>query len=357
MIIKLFTDNLGPGGAQRQLVGLGVLLKKSGHDVSVVLYYDIPFYADYLRENGIHFEVLNNTSNPLRRIYTFYKYFKNVKPDWVIAYQETPSLVSSICRVLGCKFHLLVSERNTTQSISLIDRLRFFLYKFADVIIPNSYSQGNFLTINYPWMKSKLMVIPNFVDLELFSPVKHKRRVVPIILVAASVIPSKNTIGMIHAVKILKERGLKFQVNWYGLTGKITPYQISCLEKIKELKIADSISILQKTKDINLKYKDADYFCLPSFYEGTPNVICEAIATGLPIICSSVCDNGYYVKENLNGFLFDPHNYFDIADKVEKLLNLNEFEYKSFCIKSRKIAEENLSDKIFLDNYLKVINK
>ena len=42
--ILCFIDSLGAGGAQRQIVGLAVLLKHKGYNVKMVTYYDIPFY-------------------------------------------------------------------------------------------------------------------------------------------------------------------------------------------------------------------------------------------------------------------------------------------------------------------------
>ena len=44
MKILLFTDSLGAGGAQRQLVGLAVLLKQQGYEVKVCTYFDIDFF-------------------------------------------------------------------------------------------------------------------------------------------------------------------------------------------------------------------------------------------------------------------------------------------------------------------------
>ena len=48
MRIILFTDCLGAGGAQRQLVGLAVMLKEKGYDVKVATYYDSDFYKHNL---------------------------------------------------------------------------------------------------------------------------------------------------------------------------------------------------------------------------------------------------------------------------------------------------------------------
>ncbi|MBR2022006.1 MAG: glycosyltransferase family 1 protein, partial [Clostridia bacterium] len=51
--VILFTDNLGSGGAQRQVTNVAVLLKKAGYDVSVLVYQDIPFYKPLLDENDV----------------------------------------------------------------------------------------------------------------------------------------------------------------------------------------------------------------------------------------------------------------------------------------------------------------
>ena len=78
--------------------------------------------------------------------------------------------------------------------------------------------------------------------------------------------------------------------------------------------------------DVALLYQKVDLFCLPSIIEGFPNVICEAMASGLPVICSNVCDNPFIVKSQENGFLFKPEDPTDIADNLIKAISLSERE-------------------------------
>ena len=51
--IILFTDNLGSGGAQRQVANVAVLLKKARYDVSVLVYQDNPFYKHILDDGTL----------------------------------------------------------------------------------------------------------------------------------------------------------------------------------------------------------------------------------------------------------------------------------------------------------------
>lgn len=357
MYTILFTDSLGAGGAQRQLVGLAVLLKEQGYDVKVCTYYSFDFYRQYLEDNGVSNEIIPSAANRRKRIFAVRKYFKREKPDWVIAYQETPSLVSCIAKILGCDFKLLVSERNTTQTLCFSNRLRFQLYHFVEAIVPNSYSQERFLINRYSWMKDKIHVVTNFVDLEKFHFVNHKKRKIPEIIIPASLMPSKNALGFIKACAILKEKGVKFHVKWFGISLNCLEYHSKCIELINKYSLQNDVCLLEKTKEIDKKYQEADFLCLPSFFEGTPNVICEALSTGLPIMCSNVCDNSFYVQEDVNGVLFNPKNPQDIAEKIEIMMSISDEKYEQYRIASRKIAERKLCKQEFLNKYLNIIQE
>ena len=353
--VLCFIDSLGAGGAQRQLVGLAMMLHERGYKIKVCYYHSIDFYKDFLDSRGIKNEQIPNASNARKRIWAVHQYFKREQPDWVIAYQETPSLVACMAKLLVGKYRLIVSERNTTQRIGLNEHVRFFLYRWADAIVPNSYAQERFLINRYPWMKTKVATITNFVDLNRFAFVEKEKRVCPLIVVAATIWPSKNAIGLIQATKIMKDKGLKFRIEWYGINEAYHDYLSQCKKLIEAFELDDYITLLPKSKQIQEKYEACDFFCLPSFYEGTPNVICEAMSCGRPILCSDVCDNSIYVKEGENGFLFNPSDTGSIAIAIERAINLKAEEYKNFCFHSRRKAEDLLSGSSFINKYISII--
>lgn len=355
--ILLFTDSLGAGGAQRQLVGLAIMLKDAGYDVTVATYFDIDFYKNQLDNVGVRNVLIPNADNGKKRIGIVRSFFKKERPDWVIAYQETPSLVACVAKITGCKFRLIASERNTTQRISKNDHVRFFLYRWANVIVPNSYAQQDFLSTHYAWMKHKIKTITNFVDLEYFNYVAKKKCDVPEIVVVATIWASKNTLGFIEAIKEVVAKGYNFHVSWYGKSKSDIDYFEQCQQKIEEHKLQDYISLKEKTKQIRDKYQKADFFCLPSFYEGTPNAICEAMSCGLPVVCSNVCDNPIYVQSGENGFLFNPSDVNSMAEAVAKLLSIDDETYSKYRNNSRRIAVEKLSKKRFIESYINLLEK
>ncbi len=359
MKILLFTDSLGAGGAQRQLVGLAEMLNSTGICVKVCYYYNDLFYSDILDRNAIRHELIANSSNPFSRVIRVFQFFRQEHPDYVIAYQETPSFLAALIRAAGIKYRLIVSERNTTQQATLKDKIRFFLYRWAHCIVPNSYTQGKYLLRNYEWMKKKVTVITNYVDPLVFYPGKHVKKNRVEIVVAASIWNPKNTLGLIEAINLLNKSvpiSEILHVSWYGINHLNIKYYEQCLAKINEYSLSNIISLKAKTHNFAEVYHSADYLCLPSFYEGTPNVICEAMTTGLPVICSDVCDNNIYVKESITGFLFNPRQPQSIADAIDRAIRISDMDYQRLCKNCIMTAQELFSKERFLTAYLSLIN-
>ncbi len=346
-------DALDAGGAERQMVGLAVMLSRSGYEVTVCYHEPQHFFVDELEANNITVSFIERHT-VFEKLLAIYKLIKTEHPLWVIAYLQSSCIYASLLKGIGMNFNLIVSERNSNLRRSLRDDMRFNLFRIADYVVPNSYSQTDFIERNYPFLSTKLHTIVNFVDTERFRPIEKVRT--DTIIVAATIWPSKNALGLIKAAKILKDRNISFHIKWFGRVNGQENYTSECETLIKELGLCGSVELLDKTKEIVSEYHKASYFCLPSFYEGTPNSICEAMASGLPIICSNVCDNGRYVEDGVNGFLFNPNDVEDIANALQKALTLSHQQWIQFAIRGREKVVNNLTPQKFIERYLNLIN-
>ena len=354
--ILCMIDCLASGGAQRQLVGLARLLKDSGYRVRLISYYDIPFYDSYLDEHGVEYEYLAKANNKWRRIFTIYKYIKTYSPDVVISYLDGPSIIACICKMLGAgKFKLIVSERNTTQQLTAKERIKFWSYRFADKIVSNSYTQDKFIRTQYPFLSPKCEVITNCVDLKRFSPspMEYTPKGDCLHIVGVGRFSEqKNILRLIEAVNVVR-RHYPVKVSWYGVKG---PYWELCRAKIEEYKLGDVWEMDHTpVQEIENVYHAADLFCLPSIYEGFPNVLCEAMSCGIPVVCGRVCDNPYIVEEGKSGFLFDPNDVQDIIRVIERFIALPVEQKKELAHNARLQAERLFSEETFLNLYLRII--
>jgi len=356
--ILCLIDHLGAGGAQRQMVGLSVLLKEKGYDVSVAVYHDIPFFANYLHENGVPIKYLDKAHNKSTRIIYIARYIRESKPDYVISYLDTPNICSCLAKILNNSFKLIVSERNTTQKTGIKEKIKFNLFRFADYIVPNSHTQAQYITSTCPYLKNKIKTISNFVDTNYFVP---NTQCLPKsnndVIIVGSIWPQKNTLAFIDAVAEMKRKGLNIRFDWYGKCNFEPGYVEKCQAKIRELQLTGMIELKDKSPHIKEHYLKAKFFCLPSLYEGTPNVICEAMSCGLPILCSDVCDNSRYVRNGENGFLFNPKDTSSIVAAFERMLVLPKEKYISFSRRSRELAEQLCSTEHFVNEYIKLLEK
>ena len=77
-------------------------------------------------------------------------------------------------------------------------------------------------------------------------------------------------------------------------------------ELAQELGISGQLHLLGFRMDAKELFKMADFFTHPSFREGLSVAVMEAMASGLPIICSEIRGNIDLIKNNEGGFLFRP---------------------------------------------------
>lgn len=356
MRVLCVIDSLGSGGAQRQLVGLAALLKGKGLDVGVAYYHDNHFFRSYLEEHHVGNYYIAETKNRWKKFVRFRKFIKNYSPDVVVAYLDGPAVLCCLLRLLGYNFRLIVSERSLTEFLNWKRRIKFWLYHYSDFIVPNSHAEERAIKKRFPGLCNKIRCITNFVDADYFLPkgdIKSSlaKKTVLKVLCVARISEEKNIPLLLKAIQALISQGYLLHVDWFGHVNDEEYYR-SCLALCEELNLQDIFCFNEATKEIRNEYQKADVFCLPSLYEGFPNVICEAMTCGLPIICSNVGDNGYLVKEDKNGFLFNPHSCKEMVEAFVRFIHMSEPDKDIMSRRNREYALKNFSEENFLAQYL-----
>lgn len=355
--ILLITENLGSGGAERQLCGLASMLTKAGFPCRLITYVENQFYEPYLRQHGVDYQFIPELWNKKTRVFKVAKYVRQYKPDVVISF--LPSVNKTMCLAkLFFKAKLVVSERNNNTCITRGDKIQFNLYRMADAIVPNSNSQGKFICDNFPFLSKKVHPIINFVDINRFTPSEtpvrnEKLRIVTV----ARYTQQKNVLTYLKAIRMVKEMGLNVHFDWYGDKKHNAAYFAEIEKEYQLLDIADYLTLHNPNQKIEEEYRKADMFCLPSLYEGYPNVVAEAMSCGLPILCSNVYENPYIVEDGVNGFLFDPKKPEAIADAIKKMVGLSYENRLEMGKRNRQLCLKRNTEKAFLKSYVELIEK
>ena len=354
MTITCIISSLRLGGAERQLVGLAELLRKAGHAVEVLTYRDGDFYAADLAAAGVTHTHITPLGNDLRLVRQIAAHLRSNGTQVVISFLVGANIKACLAHMIYPGFRLIVSERNCNTFMLPHDRFRFMLFRMeADYVVCNSFAQTAFVSRHCPGLRLKLETIPNFVDSDKFTPPPQRQPHQPLrIVTVARMHPRKNAMRFIRAAADPSLNGLRF--DWYGASSHCN-YTGKCRKLIEKLGISERFAIHPATDNPADLYREADAFCLPSFYEGTPNALAEALTTGLPAICSDVSDNARYVVPGRNGFLFNPHDRRSIAQALRKLAALSPSALSEYGSESLSLAAENFPKDLFIKRYVQLL--
>lgn len=352
--ILLITEGLGSGGAERQICGLAVMLTKAGFPCRLITYVENQFYEPYLRQNGVDYQFMPELWNKNTRVFKVAKYVRQYKPDVVISF--LPSVNKTMCLAkLFFKAKLVVSERSNNTCITRGDKVQFNLYRMADAIVPNSNTQGKFICNNFSFLSKKVYPIINFVDVNRFVPAETPvHNDILRIVTVARYTQQKNVLTYLKAIRMVKDMGLNVHFDWYGSKYNVA-YYAEVEREYKQLGIVDYLMLHDESKKIEEEYSKADIFCLPSLFEGYPNVVVEAMSCGLPILCSNVYENPYIVEEGVNGFLFDPNKVDDMVEAIKKMTALSVEERHEMGCRNRTLCLKRNTEEKFLKSYVELI--
>jgi len=204
-------------------------------------------------------------------------------------------------------------------------------YAAATDVWPNSHSLESFIIKNNFAPASKIKVIgagsSNGVNTERFNRANINEQILSDI--KRSVQYSKENVYLLFIGRFVKDKGLTELVNVFTelqkerpalrliLAGDYEPH-LDPLPADTHDRIDNSINITHISWTDHVEYYMAisDYFVFPSYREGFPNVLLEAAAMELPIICSRITGNVDIVTHNETGLIFESENEADLKEKL-----------------------------------------
>lgn len=126
---------------------------------------------------------------------------------------------------------------------------------------------------------------------------------------------NKNHITVVKALAMLEHKNFKYVVCGVG------PNKEMLQQSARETGLEDKVILAGYRSDIPDILNAADIFVFPSFHEGMPVSALEAMACGLPIVCSEIRGNVDIVQDGVNGFLFAPTNFVLLSQRLLLLMD------------------------------------
>ncbi len=136
-----------------------------------------------------------------------------------------------------------------------------------------------------------------------------------------------------HAAVIKALKSVDRAVRPYYLICGVGEEEANLKKLIKESGLEEYVTLAGYRSDIPQIVAASDIFVFPSFHEGLPVSVLEAMAGGLPVMASAIRGNVDLITDDNNGYLFSPENPDEITDKLNRLLTSAE--------KRKKMGELN----------------
>lgn len=194
-------------------------------------------------------------------------------------------------------------------------------------------------SLKYGSEMEKIAVIPGAVNPLLFNTTTDYKKKETIIIISIGRFHWKKGYHIaLDALKLLKERGIKFEYHIVGGVGvEDIPFQRRDLGLEKEVQFIDRMPHNQVLE----LYKKADLYLLPSVEEGIANVVLEAMALGVPVVSTNCGGMAEVISNKENGFLVPIRDPEAICEAITEFNAMDVDQIQAMISKAKETIKKN----------------
>lgn len=320
MKLAFYISSLSGGGAEKVLTTIANTLANKGNEVHVISLEKRPQFYPLVPNVNLHASNNRDSGKLLEQIkdYNFVrKCFKDINADVNISFLMRCNLLLIVAGLLS-KEKIIVCDRNNP--LREHSKFSFFisniLYKRANAIGVQTKQIKSFY---WKSLQSKIFVQENPIDnvaleQQLSGEVIKKENTV---ISIGRLEPQKDFETLIRAFSRVASEYKDWRLKIFGVGEKKEVLQ----KYIDDRQMTEKILLCGRTQKPFLELCRSKIFVLSTYYEGFPNVLCEAMEAGLQCI-SSDCVSGprELIDNGVNGWLFEIGNDEQLAELIKKCI-------------------------------------
>ena len=371
------------GGLGRQAVALTEKLESSGVNVFVIarkmtglpeyaFNRRIPIYRVWALKSHIHhiekINVINIMISLSFCLSAAITLFRNRKSYEIVHFHGASlPLMTNILLLKLCRKKILAkvaaaklgAEAGSLQGkYSLLGDILIWMLKKVDCFIATSKEIEDGL-LQEGYEQRKIVRIPNFIDQHIFHPPDDQTRdrirkqlgftYKRIVTFSGRLVERKGPDILLDAWKTLTQEYENILLIILGGG----PLESNLKEQCRVLGIEKDVTFYGFVNNVYDYLAAADIFVFPSFQEGLPNAVLEAMACGLPVISSRIGGVIDMIRNGENGLLFEPGNTHQLAGALKRLLSDPEYA-STLGNNALKTVRENYDLNVIADKYIEL---
>ncbi|ENU87665.1 glycosyltransferase [Acinetobacter sp. CIP 102129] len=351
MKLLYLITGLGGGGAEKVVCDLADQMFILGHQVKIAyLTGEI-----LVRPKSIDIDLISLDLNNLYGLYSASKKYKKLiqdfQPDVVHSHMVHANIFARINRI-GCAIPKLICTAHNSNEGGQLRMLAYKLTNFLSNLNTNvSQEASDSLISKGAFNKNNLITVYNGIDLNKFLFLdKNISSNELSFLSVGRFNAQKDYPNLLHAIAIFLQNPQRKKCIFKIVgDGELRP-QIEVL--IENLDLKDNVILLGRRDDIPQLMQDADFFILPSAYEGFGLVVAEAMACGTFVIATN--SGGVAEVMGGTGLLVPPQNSEALAQALKQAVEKTSLEIQENNLKARRRVEELFSLEKSVQNWLKL---
>jgi glycosyltransferase involved in cell wall biosynthesis len=337
--VLLFIPNLQQGGAERQILELMTRLPPRFEPVLCV-YHENDHYRGYLPP-GQPRHVLGVRDMGPAGLRKLVKVLDDEQPHILHSYRDKANFWARLAALLARTRPpvVLSSCRTRSMNVKFVLAEPFLSRVVSDRVLTNSEGVKRELVSYARVPEDKVRIIHNFVNLGRFRPPSdEERRAARVrfgvtegeiaLLLPGRVSRQKNQLGLGLALGLLRRRGALPPNVKILLAGRDRDrvYAAVVPRWLSALKVDANVRNMGTVADADMPslYHAADALLLPSLFEGLPNAVIEAHASGLPAIVSAAANYDGLVLRDESGFEVPTGSVRPLADAIARMVALDD---------------------------------
>jgi glycosyltransferase involved in cell wall biosynthesis len=338
--ICFLVGTLSQGGAERQLYYMLRVLQKNCKTLTVLCLTKGEYWEERIKALGIPVVWVGQHETRVLRLQAILREIRRLKPDLL---QSSHFFTNLPAAIAGRLFGIPAIGAVRNDCLNEVAGVGILVGKL-NLRVPRWLAGNSRAGLENARMQGvsgrSLFFLPNVVDCTEFRFSPRAAHNPVRIVTAGRLVQQKRQDRFIRLIARLRS---SMPLAIQGVIAGDGPTLEQLRRQIEELQLSPhDIELRGVSTDMKNLYHQADIFVLTSDWEGTPNVVLEAMASGVPVVSTDVGDVRELIDDGVTGFVVSRHAEDDLFSRVAQLAE-DSSRRKTFAESARRRIEMNFS--------------